>query len=102
MPKYRVLLRGENLLIEMDGDPQLLGFYTNRNVRAADEDDAEMAAVALIRADSDLLDAMIDSDDPPEPKVYAEQISRIAWWKRLGGRGYRFFPMEEQEDDADT
>lgn len=98
MPKYRVLLRGENFLIRSESEPQRLGFYCTRRVREDDEQGAEYAAVALIKNDQSLHAISIRTDDPA-PMIYAEEISRLGWWRRLGGRGYTFFPMHEEEDD---
>ncbi|MCB1609431.1 MAG: hypothetical protein KDI71_20905 [Xanthomonadales bacterium] len=99
-PKYRELLRGENFLIQTPDEPELRSFHATRKVRAEGEHAAELAAVALIRTDSALQQITIRSD-PPAPMIYAEEISPIAWWYRLGGRGYSFYPMADEEADGD-
>lgn len=44
MKKYKVLVRGENFLFNVDGKPGKLGFYTTRFVEAKNEDDAKEVA----------------------------------------------------------
>ena len=97
--KYRVLLRGENFPVVDDGKPTMLGFFTNRTVRADDESDAELAAVALIKSDESLL-ASLDRSVESNPMVYCEQITPARWWSRLGGAGYTFFPMDDESEDG--
>lgn len=41
MKKYRVFVRGENFLMNVDSVNQMLGFYTTRFVEAEDEQAAE-------------------------------------------------------------
>ncbi len=95
MPKYLVLLEGENFRLKSGNGTQLLGFYTTRKVNASNEEDAELKAVAAITSDSKLLSS-IDNTIGPEPKIYMSSISQIGWWHLTGGTGYTFFPMEEE------
>ena len=47
MKKFRVFVRGENFLINLDGVNQKLGFYTTRYVEAEDEEAAESAVMVF-------------------------------------------------------
>lgn len=94
MPKYQIMLRGENFPISWDQSTKLTGFFTTRRVRAKGAEEAERKAVDLIRQDQSLTSAL-DPDSDVEPKVYLEDIKQIAWWQPLGGKGYTFFPMDE-------
>lgn len=49
MPKYSVLLEGENFSILQNDGSQLFGFYATRKVKAKNEAEAELLAIALIR-----------------------------------------------------
>lgn len=100
MPKFRALLRGEDFPIVTERGVEIWGFYTTRTVRAKDEDEAELAAVALIKSDGSLLE-MIDRSAESEPMIYLEALSKARWWNRLGGAGYTFYPMEESDEDGD-
>jgi hypothetical protein len=76
MSKYRVLLNGENFLLNFDGQLQKLGFYVTRVVVAQNPDEAELAAVNLVREDSQLKDNVLNERDDP-PMLYAEEVEEI-------------------------
>ena len=76
MSKYRVLISGENFLLNFDGRPQKLGFYVTRFVDAADAEDAENAAVALLRDDAALKGLVLNSRDDP-PMLYADEVEEL-------------------------
>jgi hypothetical protein len=76
MSKYRVLINGENFLLNSEGRPQKLGFYVTRFVDARDAEDAENAAVALIREDVALQGLVLNNRDDP-PMLYAEEVEEL-------------------------
>ncbi|MDM5263992.1 hypothetical protein PF327_07245 [Sulfurovum sp. XTW-4] len=96
--KFIVLLRGENFEINYDGKIQNVGFMTTRTVKASNSEEAELAAVELIKND-DYLIQMVVKDSTLTPKIYLEEIAEAKWWVRLGGKGYTFFPMDEEENE---
>lgn len=65
MSEWRVLLNGSNFLMEFEGRPTKLGWFTTRYVEAEDEHSAEVAAVALIRRDPKLSGVLNAPSDPP-------------------------------------
>jgi hypothetical protein len=71
-----VLINGENFLLNYDGQLQKLGFYVSRVVDAQNPDDAELAAVDLVREDSRLKGNILNERDDP-PMLYAEEIEEI-------------------------
>ncbi|MDH5631192.1 MAG: hypothetical protein OEY96_13660 [Gammaproteobacteria bacterium] len=93
MSKYQVMLRGENFEIYLDNQLKNLGFYTTRIVKGNSENEAEKKAVDLIKNDKRLL-SMMKIDSRLTPKIYLETIDSVPWWKRTGGKGYTFWPME--------
>jgi hypothetical protein len=89
--KYRILLNGENLLTEVEGSLQCLGFYTTRTVEAATEAEAESLALALIRQDKKLLQIMRnEADDPPTFSV--EEIVEVVDESEADNIGFAFYP----------
>lgn len=28
--------------------------------------------------------------------IYLEALGKVPWWRKLGGKGYSFYPMEEK------
>jgi hypothetical protein len=65
MQKYRVLIHGENLLTEVAGVRQKLGFFTNVFVEAFTTADAEGRAIEIIREDASLEDIKLNPADDP-------------------------------------
>ena len=97
--KYRVLLRGENFEITFEGKIQNVGFYTTRYVKATSIEQAELKAVELIQCDPELQSMMVPNSSYI-PMVFAEKMYKARWWKRLGGKGYSFYLMDETSDDV--
>jgi hypothetical protein len=59
----------------MDGEPTRMGFFTNRIVRAQSPEEAEQAAIQLLREDSKLRDLLNDPGDPP--MIYTEDLFEL-------------------------
>jgi hypothetical protein len=76
MSRYRVLINGENFLLNFDGRPRKSGFYVTRFVDAADSEDAENAAVASLRDDAALKGLVLNSRDDP-PTLYADEVEEL-------------------------
>jgi hypothetical protein len=94
MPKYSVLLEGENFSILQDEGSQLFGFYATRKVKAKDEFEAGLLAINLVKEDETLLDN-IDPKSNIESLVKVDNISILKWWNRLNASGFTFFRMDE-------
>ena len=65
MQKYRVLIHGQNLLTEVEGVRQRLGFFTNVFVEAFTAADAENWAIEVVREDAGLADILLNAADDP-------------------------------------
>ena len=72
MAEWRVYINGQNFWLEWEGEPRKLGFYTTRFVEAGNEEEAELAAVQLIRDDSKLKGVLNEKRDPP--LIHVENI----------------------------
>ena len=75
MEHYRVFLRGENFILDADGEAVSFGFYTTRFVEAESHEAAEILAVDLIRGDRELAGVKNTADNPPI--IYSEEIKEI-------------------------
>ena len=95
MKWFRCLIEGENFPGELIGDHKRIGFYTTRFIRANSPQDAELAAISLLKVDKKL--------QPPEgvtrseiAKVYVEEIEEVSTGEVPEGQpGYSFFSMDE-------
>src|SRR5258706_14649490 len=65
MQKYRVMIHGQNLLTDVDGIRQRLGFFINVFVEAFTSADGELRAIEIVREDADLADILLNLDDDP-------------------------------------
>lgn len=95
MPRWRVLLNGQNFLMEVDGQLAKLGFYANRYVEAETAELAEFAAVQRIRED-EIFDC-VRNEETDSPMIFAEEIVEISLdSEEKAGVGYTYY-----QDDAD-
>ena len=80
-----------------DNENQLMGFYTTRWVEASTPEEAENAAIELIKNDQDLKSVVKNEKDNP-PMLYAEEILEIENFNKVTppGTGYTFYPEEDQ------
>lgn len=76
MQKHRVMIHRENLLTEVNGARQELGFYTNVYLEAFTASDAEARAIEMIREDASLVEVLLNPDDNPL-KLPAEEVQEI-------------------------
>lgn len=94
MKKYSVMVRGENFLVYMDGEKQLLNFVATRKVKAKSVEKAELKAIDLIKYDPVLLALLVEGGND-EPTLFIEEVAHLPWWARLGGRGYTFYTEKD-------
>lgn len=98
MPLYRVLLRGENFLLNLTGEPELLGFHVTHYVRAATEEEAKRIATILVRKNQHINSGLLNTPENPT-RLECESIKR-AWWRRSANDGrYTFWNVELEEAD---
>ena len=96
MSKYRVLLNGQNSLLDFEGVPRKLGFYTTRFVDAVNAEDAESAAVDSICEDAALKGNVLnDRNDPP--MIYADEVEELDRSDTDGSMGTGFSWYVETE-----
>ena len=94
MTQFRVLLRGANFLMDVDGKPTRIGFFTTRFVQANNRDGAELLAIDLIRSDKWLRGTVSNSPSDP-PGIFAEEVEVVEGAHDAGvGSGFSFFPMD--------
>ena len=96
MKKYRLLVRGENFLINLDDEDQRVGFYTTVFVEAKTEEEAELKAIELLRNDRKLLDG-VRNPQSDSPMMFVDEIDELDSFKGLNlpRTGFAFFPQEE-------
>ena len=95
--KFGVRLEGMNYELLFEEQQQVLGFVTTRFVKAKTQDEAELKAVDLIRNDESLNRIMV-SGSLQVSTLRVTELWQESWWKKTGGKGYTFFPMESNEE----
>jgi hypothetical protein len=65
MQKYVVIVHGQNLLADVEGVRQRLGFFTNVSVEAFTPADAEARAIDLVRDDAYVREIALNGEDDP-------------------------------------
>jgi len=96
MPHYRVLLNGRNFWLQMEGSQRRMGFYTTRFVEEANPDEAEQAAVRVLRNEGKLK-PLNEIGDPP--LVVVDEIEEVDVAEIPAVvHGFAFFPDEREAD----
>lgn len=91
MKTFRVLVRGSGVLLEAQGIPRRLGFYTTRVVSAA----RKAAAVEIaIKGVEEELRGRVKNDSVDRPSLVAEEIEEIASEPASVTPGFSFFEEE--------
>jgi hypothetical protein len=95
MKKYKVLVRGENFLINLEGEDQKLGFYTTAFVEGQDEEQAEQRAMALLRNDKEFRWSVLN-EQSDAPMMFVDEIDELQSFEGLNlpRTGFSFFPEE--------
>ena len=94
MKLFRCFILGENFPGKILSQSTPIGFYTTRFVRAVNSEEAEMAALTLLRDDEAL--RLDPSDRPPDAKLFfesVEEIDELPEGCREPGGGFTFFDM---------
>ena len=95
MKKFRVLVRGENFLLESEGAVKRFGFYTTRFVEALDKDEAERRAVESLRQEDRLRGGVLNDQSDP-PMLFAEEIDEISSFEAIEDRSPGLAFYEDQ------
>ena len=109
MPRYRVIIHGQNFRIKIEGKWEKRGFYTPRFADAPDPLMAEHTALQDLRQSAkygDLIMAALNSDDDP-PVLRGEDIEEVepgtgAARQSAGLAFYREAGNQDTEPDAAT
>jgi hypothetical protein len=94
MPWFHCFVRGENFPLKLSGPgTTLTGFYTTRSVEAADEAEAELACIALLRTDASLAHTR---NPNLTPMMYVETVEQLEGApEQAPGSGFTFFAMDD-------
>ena len=96
MGKFKVLINGANFLLNLEGREQKVGFYATRFVEAATADEAESAAVEMLRAD-EWLTSSTRNEKTDTPMLYVEEIVEVSRLKKDAdvNTGFTFYAESE-------
>jgi acetolactate synthase regulatory subunit len=90
MKKYSVLIKGNNLMISIDGVTRKHGFYTTRYVDAKNESDAKKISINLIQ--EELRSTVLNNSDDT-PNYFFEDVLEIDKFgdHKVPGTGFTWF-----------
>jgi len=100
MKKYRVMINGQNYLMNMEGLPKRMGFFKTYFLEAETPEDAENLAVQRIIDDPKWESSILNESYDP-PVMYLHSLSELDTFdgvRRLE-TGYVFYPEESDEDE---
>jgi len=100
MPLFKVCIRGENFLMNLTGEPEVIGFHATYFVKAQTEEEAEHVATIKVRKNSYLNGALLNSPKNPN-RLVCEEITKV-WFRRADLDGhYEFWNMDKQDQTPD-
>ena len=97
MKKFKLLLHGENFLLNLHGELKKFGFYATKFVKAANPQEAEKIAKILIRQYPSLRDTILN-ESADRPTINLEEIREVNFLKFLSKKsttGFAFYPEDE-------
>ena len=98
MQKYRILIHAENLLAEIDGECQRLGFYTNVFIEASSAKDAAERAINFLREDAAVRNMQRNApDDPIRLSVQKTEELDSFDGRPLPRTGLALYPLDASE-----
>ncbi len=100
MIHFRVLIHGQNFIIEVDGETRPFGFYTTRFVLAEDHDKAEEAAVTMLR-DLESLREMVQNPEDDRPEMVIEETEELKSFEGINELepSLAWYDPEEEEEE---
>ena len=90
---YAVFLKGANFEINLDGNKQLLGFFTTVCVEAASKEEAKSSALKVLLADPQL-ESCFANQQHIKPSIEVQVVHELLADNHMKNTGYTFFPME--------
>ena len=96
--KYKVIVRGENFLLKLDGKAGKVGFYTTRFIEALNDHEAEETAISGLRDDPTLRQVVLN-EKSDAPMLFAEEIVELNSFDglTLPGTGFSFYTGDDAE-----
>jgi len=100
MQKYRTILRGENILMDVKGAKRRYGFFATRFIEAETPAEAESKSLALVRNDPELRQSVRNEDVDP-PVIVLEELEALKQFdgSDIPGSGYTFYPEDAVESE---
>lgn len=95
MKRYKVIVNGENVLMEVCCGKGKYGFYVTRNIEARTMEEAEEIAVDKVRGDPGLSGKTLnEKTDPPCFFIFGIEESTTAEEQGEAAEEYSFYPEE--------
>jgi hypothetical protein len=98
MKRFEVKLHGKNFLLNLDGEPQKLGFYATRYVKAKNPEEAEKIAIILTHHNPNLRKTLLNKNDD-RPKINSEKIKQIGFLKFLSKKSTTDLTFYSEDKD---
>lgn len=81
----------------IDGDVEIVGFYTTRYIEAPTQGEAEALCSEILFEDEDLLPPPGDWSDL-QPRIVFEEVEQVAEPLDIDDN-FSFFPMQEEDEE---
>jgi len=95
MTRYAVELRGENFLLDINGEPRKFGFRFKKFVMAEDPTQAERIAVISVHKSPEIRDSIMNSRSDP-PRIHAVNTVQTGFWTFFRNKRKKAFDFYEE------
>jgi hypothetical protein len=96
MAWFRLFACGEDFPVIIDGNVEIVGFYTTRYVESPTQGEAEAIASELLFEDEDLQPP--PGYDEYQPRIVFEEVEQVAEPLDIDDN-FSFFPMDEADEE---
>ena len=97
MGRYKILLRGDNFLLSIDGEHAKFGFYATRIIKSATLEQAER--IAIIRVHQELnRNHQIVKNIPDVPTVKVEKTEKMGVFQFVSKRNASGFTFHSEAE----
>jgi hypothetical protein len=97
MKRFKVKVRGENFLLNFNGEFKKYGFHATRFVKAENAKEAQKIAVILAHQNPILRNSVLN-EDADRPAVKLEEIEEVGFFKfftKKSTNDFTFYPEDE-------
>ena len=77
MNKYQIMMNVEDMLLQIEGKPSLMGYFQTFKIEAVSPEQAQLRAVEMICNDEEMKSVWLQQNQTKPPKISVEEICLV-------------------------